>query len=56
MKINDRVLFNHIINKELPIGSGQGIGTIKDFDGDFVIIETGIGEFYINKKEVKVLK
>lgn len=55
MKINDKVRFKDSLKIGL-IGSGYGIGIIKDFDGDFIIIETGIGKHYINKKDVEILK
>jgi len=53
VKINDRVKFKyHIADSLKPIFSGVGIGTIKDIDGDYFIILTGLGEFYINRKEI----
>ncbi len=59
MEIGQKVLFKtptidlHIIT----IGSGEAVGIIKDFDGEFVIVETGTGENYINKKDIlKVIK
>lgn len=59
MKIGDKVLFK--ISKIdlciVNVGSGEAVGTIKDFDGDFIIIKTGTGEHYINKNDiVRVLK
>jgi len=59
MKEGNKVLFktDSINFGLLSIGSGEAIGIIKDFDDDYIIIETGIGEHYINKKDIiRVLK
>jgi len=59
MKIGDKVIFNSapfISLANIEIGSYSAIGIIKDFDGDYIIIETGIGEHYIHKNKVKLLK
>ena len=56
-KTGNKVLFKDKKYIDNNIGSGQAIGNIKDFDGDYAIIETGIGEHYILIKDIiKVLK
>ena len=59
-KINQKVLFKTkpLLNLNcVVIGSSEAIGIIKDFDGDFCIIENGAGENYILIKDIlKVLK
>ena len=55
MKVGDEVIFN---NKPLDlgiviVGSSKCHGTIKDFDGEYIIIKTAIGEAYVHEKEVK---
>jgi len=53
MKVNDKVLFkSENVFTSFGIGSDKAIGHIRDFDGEYVIIETGIGENYINKKDI----
>ena len=52
-KINTKVLFKteNVFNL-LGVGSNKVIGIIVDTDGDFYIIKTGLGELYINKKDI----
>jgi len=52
LEIGDKVIFQYEKKYFCQIGKGEAIGEIKDFDGDFVIIETGAGEVYIHKNKV----
>jgi len=56
-KIGNKVLFKDQKYINNNIGSGEAIGIIKDFDGNYSIIKTGIGESYILIKDIlRVLK
>jgi len=59
LKIGDKVIFKEkplFENELVIIGSNEGIGDIKDFDGEYIIIETTFGEAYINKKNVRLIE